>query len=424
MAAESERHITIDAVRGFAVLGILLMNIVGMGLPSWSYMDPNYYGGADGPNLAAWAVNYVLVDGKMRGLFTMLFGASLLLVADRAEKAGESAAKTHYSRMGWLLVFGLIHGWLIWYGDILYSYALVGMVAFLFRKRSPRFLLILGGLIMAAFAAKNIFLDAPHLEALRAAAQAPGASEEALKAWRTQLGFHQPPPEAKALELTNYRLGFLEAIKARAPMTFLLEGPVFLLVFFWDVLALMLVGMGLYKLGVFTGRASVRVYVALIAVGYLVAVPAWAYMARLLVESDFDVVQMVRNDGAAAVLRLFIALAHASVVILAVRAWPRSIPVVRLAAVGRMALTNYLAASLIATTLFYGYGFGLYGQLERHQLYLVVAGIWVAQLLWSKPWLDAFLYGPFEWVWRSLARGRAQPFRRLAPVQIADVRNA
>ncbi|MFN3512304.1 MAG: DUF418 domain-containing protein [Phenylobacterium sp.] len=415
MAALEDRYVTIDAVRGFAVLGILLMNIVGMGLPSYAYIDPNYYGGADGVNFWTWAVNYALVDGKMRALFTLLFGASLLLVTDRAERSGERAASVHYWRMAWLLVFGLIHGWLIWYGDILYSYALVGMVAFVFRNRSPRTLLILGGFVMLAFAAKSLLLDAPHLEALHAAATAPDATRAAVEAWEAALGQHAPPPGFERLELEGYRGGFVEALKARAPMTFLLEGPIFVFAFFWDVLALMLVGMGLYKLGLFTGQAPTRVYLALIAFGYLVVLPLWGLMGRSLAASGFELAQIVRSDGVGAVARLFIALAHASVVILAAKAWPRSLAIVRLAAVGRMALTNYLAASLIATTLFYGYGFGLYGQLERHQLYFVVVGIWAVQLLWSKPWLDAFLYGPFEWLWRTLARRRVQPFRRGGP---------
>src|SRR5687767_397146 len=111
-------------------MGILLMNIVDMAMPGYAYYDPTYYGGSEGVNLLAWALNYALFDGKMRGLFTLMFGASTALVADRALRSGESPAKVNFSRMFWLFVFGMIHAWLIWYGDILVLYSVCGMIAY------------------------------------------------------------------------------------------------------------------------------------------------------------------------------------------------------------------------------------------------------------------------------------------------------
>lgn len=408
-----DRYIAIDAVRGFAVLGILLMNIVGMGLPAYAYLDPSFYGGAEGANLWTWAANFVLVDGKMRALFTMLFGASFLLVIDRAEQAGESPAKVHYSRMVWLLVFGLIHGWLIWYGDILYQYALVGMLVFFARRWSPAVLIGAGAAITLAYAGYGWFIEAPGLAAERAAALGDSPTREAVMRWAAE-SFLAPPPEMGAQEIAGYRGGFLDALQARAFMTFIMQGPFFLTGGLFDVGGLMLIGMGLYRLGLFTGAWPVRGYLLLIALGYLVALPLHLPLVREQIVTQWDPVTLVRVEAGLAVLRLFVALAHAAVVILLVRAWPRSAPAVRLAAAGRMALTNYLTASLIATTLFYGYGFGLFARLERAELYWVVAGIWAVQIAWSKPWLDRFRYGPFEWVWRSLARRRLQPIRGAA----------
>ena len=142
------RYQSIDAVRGFAVLGILLMNIVGMGLPSFAYLDPTYAGGSHGADFWTWAVNNVLTDGKMRGLFTMLFGASTVLIAQRAEGGRPSALQTHYRRMFWLFVIGMIHAYFLWWGDILVTYALAGLLIFPFRKLDPKLLIALGALIL------------------------------------------------------------------------------------------------------------------------------------------------------------------------------------------------------------------------------------------------------------------------------------
>ena len=135
------RIATLDIVRGVAVMGILAMNIVGFAMPFQAYFNPTALGPISDADLSSWAVSFVLVDGKMRGLFSFLFGASMLLVIEQAEAKGEPAERIHYRRMFWLLAFGLAHLYLIWFGDILAGYALVGMLAFLFRNRPPSELL-------------------------------------------------------------------------------------------------------------------------------------------------------------------------------------------------------------------------------------------------------------------------------------------
>ncbi|HWI86649.1 MAG TPA: DUF418 domain-containing protein, partial [Sphingomonas sp.] len=135
---QTGRITTLDTIRGFAVCGILIMNIVSMGEPGYAYVDPHYYGGAHGADLAAWAIAYVVADGKMRGLFTMLFGASLLLITDAAEDKHPGPARVHYSRIFWLFVFGMMHAWFVWYGDILVEYSICGAIAFIARGWRPR----------------------------------------------------------------------------------------------------------------------------------------------------------------------------------------------------------------------------------------------------------------------------------------------
>jgi len=410
----TERHITVDAVRGFAVLGILLMNIVGMGLPSYAYVDPSHYGGDSGANLAAWALAFVLVDGKMRALFTLLFGASLLLVADRAGDGSLAAARTHYGRMAWLLVFGMVHAWFVWFGDILVSYAVAGSLAFLFRHQPPRRLIGAGLVLLGLLVAWGL-MGHFQLSQLREAAGAPGASPAATEAWRKALAGMAPPFASPQAEIAGYLGGFADAFRTRAPMVAFFQTFLLPTVFLWEALAFMLVGMWLFRLGFFTGDWPTRVYARTAAVLIPVGIVFGAQIAGRLWMGGWDPVTTLATDALGVPIHLGMGLGYAAAVIAVVKGGVR---LERLTAAGRVALTNYLGASLFATTLFYGYGFGLFGRLERWELYLVVLAVWAVQLGVSKPWLDRFRYGPFEWAWRSLARWERQPFRRgptLAP---------
>lgn len=408
-----ERHISIDAVRGFAVLGILLMNIVGMGLPTFAYITPTYYGGHEGANLWAWAINYVVSDGKMRALFTMLFGASMILIADRAEGQKPGPASIHYRRIAWLFLFGMLHAYLLFFGDILVCYALAGAVVFLFRKVPPKLLIALGALALAGLVVKGL-LDSAHLEKLREAAQAPGASEAARKAWAQEGFILNPPASMGAAELKGYRGDFIDAVKARSTAAMILQTVVLFGETLWEAIAQMLIGIGLYRLGFFTLGWKTRSYALLMAIGWGVGIPFSAWIAWRVAQSGFEPMLMHELSYWSWIARPFIALAHASAILLLVRAGAVRWLVDRLAAAGRMALSNYLGTSIVTAFVFCGFGLGLYGKLERYELYGVVAGVWVLILLWSKPWLSAFHYGPFEWLWRSLVRWKPQPLLKRA----------
>jgi uncharacterized protein len=401
MTTAVERHTSIDAVRGFAVLGILLMNIVGMGLPTFAYVDPTYLGPVEGANLWVWAVNFVVTDGKMRALFTMLFGASMLLIADRAEGRTPGPAATHYRRVWWLFVIGMIHAYFLFFGDILVCYAIAGAVAFFFRKLGPKTLVLVGSLILAALLTYKI-VDAQTLHALQAAVAAGTASPADLAAWN-QAQFLLDAPQAMGQEeLRLMRGDFFDALKSRANAAFILQA--FYLPFdaIPEAIGQMLIGAGLFRLGFFTLGWSSRAYAAMIAVGYLIGVPVMVWLCCATVQADFEPVQQHWYAVLTAGPRPFIALAHASLLMLIIRAGAWRVLVNRLEAAGRMAFSNYLMTSIITTFVFCGFGLGLYGQLERYELYYVVLGVWAFILLWSRPWLAAFHYGPFEWVWRSL----------------------
>jgi len=410
-ATGAERHISIDAVRGFAVLGILLMNIVGMGLPAFAYIDPTYAGGATGADFWTWAVNNVLTDGKMRALFTMLFGASAVLIAQRAEGGTPGPLQTHYRRMFWLFVFGMLHAYFLWWGDILVTYALAGLVIFPFRKLDWRAQVGVGVAVLGALLAFNLF-EARELAAMHAAAAAPGATPAALKAWQEASQLVAPSAELKAQELAGFGGGFMDALQARAQVAKLLQVYMMPTSEIPEAIGQMFLGMALFRRGFFTLGWSNRGYLAMVAIGYLLAAPATAWTTWMIQHSGFEPLTLNRLEAWQQISRPLIGLAHASLILLMVRAGVARGVVTRLAAAGRMAFSNYLMTSIITTLVFCGFGLGLYGKLSRFEQLAVVAGVWIFILAWSKPWLERFHYGPFEWAWRSLVRWSPQPFLR------------
>jgi uncharacterized protein len=407
-----QRIATLDIIRGVAVMGIFGVNVIAFAMPMQAYFNPSAYGFSSPADLALWFATFVLIDGKMRGLFSLLFGASMLLVIERAEAAGRSPAEIHYSRMFWLLVLGCIHYYLIWFGDILTLYALTGMIAYFFRRKPVRSLVLwaLGFLVFdLAFLASGAW----QFFAAEAAAHAPGASAEAVTRWHSMSGEFAPPDSATLSHELALYLGPWTGI-VRDQLTEGLLGPLFQLGFgLFETLGYMLLGMAGLKSGFLTGAWDDARYrrIALWTIG--VSIPAYAAFAWIEWRSGFDVaVFFLIFFVATSPFRLAMMLGYAALIILLSRrgGWL----VQRIAAAGRAAFTNYLGASLVATTIFYGYGLGLYGQLSRLEAWLFAPALWAVMLLWSKPWLDRFNYGPFEWLWRSLARRSLQPLRRRA----------
>jgi uncharacterized protein len=405
----SGRILTLDVIRGFAVCGILAMNIVSMGEPGYAYVDPNYYGGAHGGDLAAWAIAYVLADGKMRALFTMLFGASLLLITDAAEDRNPGPARTHYTRIFWLFVFGMLHAWFVWYGDILVDYAIAGAIAFFARKWQPS-ALAFAAICLIGFSLIHSGIEYRDMQVLQALANGPHPPADAIREWHKVLAQTAPTPEILGNELRLYHGGFADAFAARAPMTAMFQF-LFLPLNMPETLGFVLSGMFLYRLDFWQGGSSKRTYGWMLASGAL-TILLYVPLTRAIVAHHFDPAFLPLADLLTLLLRPFLALAYASALILAVQADVVPWLIGRLAAAGRMAFSNYLGTSLVMTTIFYGYGFGLFGELHRAQLYILVLGQWLLILGWSQPWLRHFRYGPFEYVWRSLSRGQLVSFRQ------------
>ncbi len=409
----SDRLSSLDVVRGVAVLGILLLNVVSFGMPEAAYSNPRAYGGWHGADLAAWAINFIMFDGKMRGLFSFLFGASMLLVIERAEAQGDNATAVHYRRMVWLLAFGLVHLWLVWHGDILTHYALVGMVAFALRGLPVGRLLVLGGMLVAAstvlFAAMPLMVH--HLQCCASSPQQAAEYARDLHGLARTMGV--PSTADLARELALYQGDYPGIVAARFAEH--LGTPLILLWFYGpETLAYMLFGMAAFRSGMLRGEWPRRRYVRWLLICWGVALPAYAGLAWYLIGAQFALLPVAASWVLAAPLRPPMIAGWACLILLL--ASPGGALTGRLAAAGRTAFTNYLLTSLICTALFYGYGLGWFGHLSRWQLYPVVLAIWGMILLWSKPWLAAFRFGPFEWLWRSLARGRLQRLRGPASV--------
>jgi uncharacterized protein len=401
----TSRLIALDTIRGVAVMGILAMNIVGFATVAPAYFNPDVPAPASAADLAAHLASLLFVDGKMRGLFSLLFGASLLLIADRAEAQGVDPARRHFARMGWLFVLGLAHLYLIWWGDILHHYAIVGIVAFAFREASLRALL---GIAMALLAVHMILMAQTPLGVVAAQSGWPDAATAARTLARLERAFGSPPPDWIAQEIAVHRGSYGGIVVHRwqqhmaTPLNGLFLGA--------ETLAYMLLGMAALRSGLLAGAWPASRYRRWAFAG-LATLAVQALLLWWIWSRGFDLIAVTLGLQVLAVpLRVALVGAYACLIVLVLR--PHRWLTTRIAAVGRMAFSNYIASSILCTTIFYGYGFGLYARLPRAALCLVVAALWLAMLAWSRPWLMRFAYGPLEWLWRSLALGRPQFLQR------------
>ncbi|MBU6253304.1 MAG: DUF418 domain-containing protein, partial [Alphaproteobacteria bacterium] len=405
------RFFSLDVLRGFAVMGILVMNIIAFALPMSAYLNPKAFGTHGPTDIAAWAIAFVVIDGKMRGLFSMLFGASLLLIVTRAEQSGDNAARIHYRRMIWLLVLGLLHGWFIWDGDILALYALCGMAAYLLRPLPPKQLMIISGtLILANTLLWALILLTAH--GLRHQAVALGAAAARASYLEMADALGAPGGASIVQDLHAYHEPYWAMIQTRLAA---FPGSLFEFVYGYglETLGLMAWGMALFQAGALTGQWTLRrlAQAAILAYGFglpaSIALAHWAYQADFETLVTADIYYIFNTPARLAVMLGHLFALSAFIQAKSTKTWLLS----RVAAAGRMAFSNYILTSLLMTSLFYGYGFGLYGHVSRASAYIAVPLMWVLMLIWSPLWLKYFAYGPLEWLWRSLARGKVQAFR-------------
>mgnify|MGYP003320987918 FL=1 len=407
-----DRIESLDVLRGFALLGILLVNIVAFGLVSSAFLDPGIYltpvGGID---YNVWAFVELSSEGAMRTLFSILFGAGVVLfVTGSTAKSGW----LHYRRNFWLLIFGLINAYIfLWPGDILVTYALSGFVLWFVRNWKARSLLILATFLILIGSLQN-FATKSTLEIARDAAEEMKISiskgeefSEETAEWAqgwleyeedNQAEIDNIPNEIKK-RTSSYSSAYEYNLeKANEMIYFVL--PFFL---FLDALMMMVIGMALFKLGVLDGGRDIKFYIRMMCIGFLTGISINAYEVLLITNSNMDIIEtnpyfrFTYHFG-----RLSMALGYLGLIILLIKKEKLESLRFRLACVGRMALTNYLMHSVIALFIFSGAGLGLLGKFSWSQLYLFVLLIWVLQLYLSPLWLKYFYFGPVEWLWRLL----------------------
>jgi uncharacterized protein len=416
------RITSIDTLRGVALFGILIMNIVAFGLVGSAFSNPNPDGALAGVNFWTYVSVEVLFEGSMRGIFSMLFGAGVILFTARGDSP-EAAAETadlYYRRTILLILLGLFDAFLLlWTGDILYIYGFAGLFLFLLRNVSASRLLSAALIMLALYAGFELFRLQHYSEMQAEAAEAQALladdqeledeQQEAIDAWQEELESIRPKQEELDEELAMRRSGYFTVLEGQALEVIEYQAVSVRSYSFWDALITMMLGMALFKYRVFDASRSRRFYTVMALLGFAVGVPVNAWEVYRFVASDYDIfatIQPTYDVG-----RLGCAFGYVGLVMLYCKSGIWSWLNASLAAVGRMALTNYLAHSVICALFFTGVGFGLVGELQRHQLYYVVAGIWLVQLIASPLWLRQHRFGPAEWVWRSLTYGTRQPMR-------------
>jgi len=396
-ALAGERIIAIDVLRGVAILGILIMNIQSFGMIAAAYINPTAEGDLSGANYLVWLLGHLLADQKFMTIFSMLFGAGVVLMTERQVQAGGSPARFHYRRNAILILFGLLHAYLIWEGDILVSYGLTAMVVYFGRRLAPRWLILIGILALCVptlvYLAMGLTLPFWPKESVA----------EVMQMWR-------PDPEKVAAELASYRGSWLAQMKFRVHESLILETIAFVLWTFWRVSGLMLLGMAFFKMGILSAARSRRFYWWMACLGLSVGLPLTLLGVIRNQAHGWDLGCMFQGSIYNYWGSLGVSMGWIALVMLLCRSgrWPAL--QLRLAAVGQMALTNYLLQSLLCTTLFYGHGFGLFGKLSRVEQLGIVGVIWALQLLLSPLWLKYFTFGPAEWVWRCATYWKILPF--------------
>jgi uncharacterized protein len=419
----AERIAAMDITRGIALLGILLMNIVGMGLYK-AYSDPTNNGGATGWNLNVWWMNNLFFEGTMRGMFSMLFGAGILLFTARSlEKNGSTVTDLFFRRLLWMVLFGVIHCYLLlWSGEILFAYGVIGMFAFSFRHLVPKHLIFGAAallLIATAWDINDYYTIKSSYETSIVANDKKSKGEPLSKAetksidkWDEKVKEMKATPEQLNDETAARTSGYWSIVMHRVSYNQQMESFSLYRYDFWDVLAMMLLGMAFFKMGILKAAKSRHFYWIMALMGYAIGITTNYLETKHIVSNNFSILSYLESYWTYNLGRVATTCGHIAMIMLFIKSGWLSFLQKSLAAVGQMAFTNYIMHSVIANFIFLGYGFAQFGKLQRYELYFIVLGIWIFQLIASPIWLKYFRFGPLEWMWRSLTYWKMQPMRK------------
>ncbi len=416
----------LDSLRGIAILGILLMNIVEMAFIAGS--DPFIRNEPGTINYTVWFGVSWLATGTQRALFSMLFGAGMLLFLDNKSKQGNELTPFDYyvRRQVWLIVFGLINIYIfLWEGDILFDYGCYGLLLFAFRWWSPKKLLVgafVCFLLMLARENRDLYLDK---RVIARGEQVEKIDTSVTKLTARQKEYLSALDELKEYSRTESKLKRIEKGNSRMRGTYpelyefrtdqylsnILNYTYFAI---WDVLVFMLVGMAFYKNGLLLGKGKTSAYVVMAVLGLGIGLLLSYLNVKEGIDARYNKYQYLRNAWisyyeAGRVARTF---GYFGVLMLMYKSGWFGWFFRLFRPVGQMAFTNYLTQSIFALVVFYGIGFGYFGKWQRYEAYLYVLAIWIIQIIWSHWWLKYFQYGPFEWIWRQLTYWKRLKIRR------------
>ena len=427
---QSERIVILDSLRGIAILGILLMNIPGFALPDPVIFDPSVLNEWGSINFKTWYFIDWFMEGSQRALFSMLFGAGIILFVTRQEKKVDGLWPADYflRRQLWLMFFGLINAFvLLWFWDILFHYACVGLLMFTFRRLSPKALIIAAVISLLLMTVRENVDAYRQRQVIYKGEQIAKMDTTVTKLTEEQKGdlgamteFKEkagPEGKKKKMEksLNSVRGsygGFYEYQSERSVhgvINYLYYGA-------WDIFIFMFLGMALYKNGVLLGRASAKVYWILFIAGLGLGLTISYFRLQPLIDYKFNYFDYTKNTSFEfyEISRTFRAIGIFGLIMLLYKSGWFKWFFALMRPVGQMAFTNYLMQSLLVGLFFYGVGFGYFGKLQRHEIYYVVAATWALQIIWSHIWLRFFRFGPLEWAWRSLTYWKRQPFKKSA----------
>jgi uncharacterized protein len=425
---QKDRISILDSLRGIAILGILLMNITSFGFPSGRGFDFTI-NNEKGINYSAWLGINLFADGTQRALFSMLFGAGIILFFENVQKrtAGVQAADYFFRRQLWLALFSLFDVFvLLWPGDILLDYALWGMMLFTFRKLSAKALLVAAGFclfFMLARETRDLYKDKETIFRGEQVAAIDTTKQKLTPSQKESLSAMQDIKNRSTIESKKQRVersirkvgtgSYQELYEFRTDSY--VNSIVFYMFYqLWDVLIFMFLGMAFFKMGILTGKASAKVYLWMTIIGLGVGIFLTNLFLRQFVDHNFNRFEMIKQVKfqSYSLGRTFRSIGFLGLIMLMYKSGVFKWLFALMRPVGQMAFSNYLMQSLICGLIFYSIGFGLYGKLERYQLYLVMLGVWTFQILFSHFWLSQFRFGPFEWLWRSLTYWKKQPLKK------------
>jgi len=379
-------------------------------------------------NFDVWYAIEITVAGTQRALFSILFGAGIILFIGKKENSsgGLMPAEYFFRRQLWLLVFGLFNAFvLLWFWDILFQYAICGMLLFAFRRLSPK------ALIIAAVVCLFFQMARDNVELYRMK-DTITAGEQLEKRDTTQVKLTEDEKEKLGAMKGLKERTALEAKKKRAEASVRkmtgdyatlynyqsersYEGEVEYTYFgIWDILIFMFLGMAFFKNGVILGTAETKVYWFLCIGGLAIGGFLTWFRLQQLIDFNFNGYEIMKNTKIELyeLARTIRSVGIFGLIMLMYKSGWFKWLFALLRPVGQMAFTNYLTQSLFMGLFFYGIGLGMFGKLQRYELYYVVAVVWVVQIIWSHVWLTFFQFGPLEWTWRSLTYWKLQPMKR------------